>query len=154
MATDASTATKTNLNLAKTVGLILSIAGILNAGYLTWTHYGNAKPALCTEGGGCDIVQNSVYATISDVPIALLGLLAYVAVFLGLLLDDALGDLAPALVLGIATIGTLYSVYLTYLELFVLFAICPYCVASALFMVGLLGVAIYRFRQTWLESPG
>ncbi|MEJ2149476.1 MAG: vitamin K epoxide reductase family protein, partial [Chloroflexota bacterium] len=53
----------------------------------------------------------------------------------------------PMLAFGLTLVGTLYSAYLTYLELFVIFAICPYCVTSAVIMVALFGLALYRLLQ-------
>ena len=57
----------------------VAAAGVAVAGYLTYVHY---RPAalICTGGGGCEAVQDSSYAEIAGIPVALLGLLAYVAV--------------------------------------------------------------------------
>lgn len=139
-------------DVTRIVGIVLSVAGLLDAGYLSWLHLIDSRPALCTQGGGCDIVQNSAYAEIGGLPISLLGFVGYVFILLGLLLERRLGEWGPVLVLGAAVIGTLYSAYLTYLELFVLHAICPYCAASAICMLGLLVVAIYRLRRSWLDT--
>ena len=48
-------------------------AGIATAGYLTYVHY---EPAalICTGSGGCETVQDSDYAVLAGVPIAVLGL--------------------------------------------------------------------------------
>ena len=137
---------------ARLIGSLLATAGLVNAGYLSWLHLSDRTALLCTEGGGCDLVQNSVYSQIGGVPIALIGLAGYAFILLGLAFEERLAEWGPPLVLGASLIGTLYSAYLTYLELFVLHAICPYCVASAAFMVGLLIIAISRFRQTWREA--
>lgn len=122
----------------------LAALGALVAGYLTWVHYSGAL-ALCSGAGGCEQVQASRYALVAGVPVALLGLLLYLAL-LGLGLGRILaGGHAPEWVLltmfGLALAGTLYSAYLTYLELFVIHAICPWCVTSAVLITALCTLA-------------
>ena len=122
----------------------LAALGVVVAGYLTWVHYSGAL-ALCSGAGGCEQVQASRYAMVAGVPVALLGLLLYLAL-LGLSLVRVwLGARAPEAVLlalfGLALAGTLYSAYLTYLELFVIHAVCPWCVTSALTVAALCALA-------------
>ena len=123
--------------LALTV-MLLSAAGGGVAVVLASFHYSPETTALlCTTAGGCETVNSSPYSTIAGVPIALLGLAAYVVIG-GLALMStragAWGGRAPLAVFGLSLVGVLYSVYLTYLELFVIRAICPWCVASAVIM--------------------
>ena len=58
----------------------------------------------------------------------------------------------PILLFGLTLAGVLYSAYLTYIELFVISAICPFCVLSALCLVGLLYVSTIRLRNQWREA--
>ncbi len=127
------------------IQLILVVAGIGIASYLTYVKLFNVA-AYCAGVGDCDTVQNSPYAMLLGVPVAVWGLLSYLAL-LGLWLVKrsdwrGLGHLASqAFFLG-ALIGVLYSAYLTYLELFVINAICPWCVASAIVMTALFVLSI------------
>ena len=141
----------TTWSASRLIGALLSLAGIADSGYLSWLHLNDSIAAGCSEGSSCDIVQHSVYSEIAGVPIALLGLAGYALILLALLFDKKPDDWGRLVTLGISLIGVLYSAYLTYVELFVLHAICPYCVASAIFMVGLLWVAIVRTRPILLE---
>jgi uncharacterized membrane protein len=109
--------------------LVLALAGIGIAGYLTYVHYEELSP-LCTTGG-CEKVQSSEYAKVSGVPVPLIGLVGYVAIFASLLVRGELARLATA---AMAYGGFVFSVYLTYLELFTIEAICQWCVASAVVM--------------------
>lgn len=119
----------------------LSLAGTLVAGYLTWLHVTGAS-ALCTGLGGCEAVQGSRFAWVGPVPVAMLGLVAYLALLLLSLWRWGGGPAWVSLALfGLAVAGVLYSGYLTYLELFVIGAICPWCVASAMIILALAGVA-------------
>ena len=113
---------------------VLGVAGMGVAAYLTYTHYADEVVA-CGGLGRCETVQQSEYATIAGIPVALLGGLAataLVAVALsrlgGLPLAVEWGSLAT---LGLTTASVAFAAYLTYVELFVLEAICIYCVALA-----------------------
>ncbi len=111
---------------------VLAVAGIGISSYLTYTHYFN-KEVVCGLGGQCEYVQNSNYASVGSVPLALLGIFMYgglllAAVYWAL---DVLDDRRPVLYWGLALTGTGYAAYLTYVELEVLHAICVWCVASA-----------------------
>lgn len=121
---------------ALTPGLCLLGVGV--SSYLLWVRLGGSS-ALCTGFGGCDLVNASRYAQIGTIPVSLLGLIGYLGI-LGLSLWRSWGGpwVLSLLIFGMALGGFLYSVYLTYLELFVIFAVCPWCVASALFMTGIL----------------
>ncbi len=105
---------------------VVALTGIGVAAYLTWVHFDDAA-LVCVAGGGCETVQESDYATIAGVPVALLGLGAYV-VLLGLILWDT-----PSARLGaavIAFVGLVFSLYLVALQLFVIDAVCIWCLAS------------------------
>ncbi len=127
---------------------MLALAGSGVAGYLTLVAF---DPALLVCGlGDCSTVQNSPYAKIAGVPIALLGLAMYLVLFVLSLARWRWwqrADILTSVNAGIALAGTLYSVYLTYLELFVIHAICQWCVASALIVTGLLLVEFWGLRQ-------
>ena len=104
----------------------VALAGITVAGYLTWAHFGDEAVA-CIAGSDCETVQESEYAEVAGIPVALLGLIAY-SVVVGLIWWDA-----PTALLGAATIsfvGLLFSVYLLALQLFVIDAICAWCLAN------------------------
>jgi uncharacterized membrane protein len=116
---------------------LLALAGMGVSAYLSWTHLADQSVA-CGQSQDCDIVQQSVYSEVGGVPIALLGLGAYMALFALSLLrgrsPQELADYVPLAVFGISLIGVLYSAYLTYLELYVIYAICRWCVSSAIFI--------------------
>lgn len=129
---------------------ILALMGMGISGYLTITKLSNTT-AVCLGLGECESVQNSPYAVIFGIPIALLGFLAYAMILFlwwwGLSPARANSDLAPVGIFGISLFGFLYSAYLTYLELFIIEAICPWCVASAIVMTLIMlisGVQSYR----------
>jgi uncharacterized membrane protein len=128
---------------------LLSLAGMGVSAYLTWTHLAHQSVA-CGQSQGCDIVQQSVYSEIAGFPVALLGLIAYTALFLLTLLQDRVpnpwGDYVPLAIFGISLVGVLYSAYLTYLELFVIHAICRWCVSSAVIITAILLLSLPDLR--------
>ena len=139
-ATTRRLATDPRLRLAI---VILCILGIGDAGYLTYVHSSGAK-ALCTFGGGCETVQTSRWATLDGVPIAILGLIGYIAILLSLAVRH---ELARAAAFGIAVVGFGFSVYLTYRELFTIKAICQWCVGSAVLMTALTVLTTVRLSR-------
>lgn len=123
-----------------------ALIGLVDSLYLTWYKLGGTVP-LCEGFGDCDAVNNSRFAEIGGIPIALLGAGAYL-VILGLhgaewknVLDSETANLG---VFGLGLAGTLYSAYLTYIELFVLRAVCPFCVLSAVAITVIFGASIAR----------
>jgi uncharacterized membrane protein len=115
---------------------VVALAGIGIAAYLTWVHYDEGA-LVCVAGGGCETVQQSSYAEIARLPVALLGLVSY-AIVLGLIVWDA-----PYARLGAASlafIGLAFSVYLLVLQLFVIDAVCVWCLANDVLIAPALAV--------------
>jgi uncharacterized membrane protein len=106
----------------------LCLAGIGIAGYLTYVHYAGLQP-VCGISHGCETVQTSRYAGLIGIPVALLGLITYIAVFISLRLR---GDRPLLAGYSLTLIAFAFSVYLTYREVFTIHAICSWCVSSAI----------------------
>lgn len=113
----------------------LAAVGAAIAGYLVYTRYTNTRIACAT--GGCEIVQSSKYAELSGVPVAVLGLAAYLFLLATALSASELARAAGAIV---AVAGAAFSLYLVYLQVAVIDAICQWCVISDVVMC-LLAVA-------------
>jgi uncharacterized membrane protein len=107
---------------------LVALAGVGVAGYLTWAHFADSS-VLCVAGGGCETVQESEYAEIAGIPVAVLGLGAY-AIILGLVAWDTVGARLAAA--SLAFVGLLFSLYLLALQLFVIEAVCVWCMANDL----------------------
>jgi uncharacterized membrane protein len=132
------------------LGLGLAVAGIGVAGYLTWVHYADLETVCVGGGGGCERVQSSEYAELAGIPVALLGLVGYLAIAAAIALPGEAARMAAAL---LALAGAGFSLYLTYLELFEIDAICQWCVASAVLMCALAVVTLLRLRDTGASEP-
>jgi uncharacterized membrane protein len=114
--------------------LAVAIVGGLIAIYMTIFKL-TSNDAMCLGNGGCSTVNASPYSEIYGIPVAVVGLLGYLAILASLLLEnyiDFFKDNGPLLDFGMGLVGVVYSAYLTYLEFYVIHAVCPFCVASAI----------------------
>ena len=118
----------------------LSLLGVGIAGYLSWIKLTDTE-AFCGGVGDCSTVQNSAYAYLMGIPVAYLGLLAYLVILAVALFNlrakpeqRAWSDL---LLFALAVGGFAFSAYLTYTEVFILHEICPWCVASFLNLIAI-----------------
>ena len=130
---------------------ILSVLGVGVSSYALWQHYAPLGAAFCNvnETFSCDIVNKSEFSEFLGVPVAGIGLVAYLgflAVSIGVLIDRAA---APRVLpwLLVAAIGGLgFSAYLTYIEFFVIGAVCILCVTSQALILGISGGAAVAYR--------
>ncbi len=114
----------------------VALAGMAVAGYLTWVHYDEAA-LVCVAGGGCETVQQSSYAELAGIPVALLGLLGYAVILALVLWDSPNARLGAA---ALAFVGLAFSVYLIVLQLFVIDAVCVWCLANDVLIAPALAV--------------
>src|SRR5690348_5583965 len=94
------------------VSIGLTVLGLLVAGYLTWTHYTNTSVQCLGGSNECDTVQQSIYSSVAGIPVALLGLLAYIFIMGVLLVEERGGRLsehAPLILFGATLVGVAYS---------------------------------------------
>ncbi len=131
--------------------ILLSALGAVDATYLLiYKLTGNNR--MCLGSGGCHDVNFSPYSEIYGIPLALIGLLAFLALLAVLLAERRFrlaAENGPLVVFGMGLVGVAYSAYLTYLELYVIHAVCPFCVASAVIFLLIFILAIVRLvRQT------
>ena len=128
---------------------LVALAGAAVAGYLTYVHY-QPDALICTSGGGCETVQDSSYAELVGIPVALLGLIAFLAVLVLVAWDS---ELARTLAAAIALTGVGFAVYLLVLQAFVIDAWCVWCLANDVLIVPLLAVlTVWRARN--LQAAG
>jgi uncharacterized membrane protein/thiol-disulfide isomerase/thioredoxin len=130
---------------------ILAVVGLGVSLYLAYVEIGHVE-AVCGPVGECNIVQTSQYASILGIPVAVLGVLNYVAI-LALWAVQSLStgrwaDLAGRALIVLTIIGVLFSVYLTLLELFVIRAVCAWCLSSAVITTLIMLLVLLPVTQT------
>jgi len=148
------TARKAPLGPEEYLGLRMAIAssfiGFTVAGVLVLNHFEVADAAFCSVGDwlSCNTVNRSDYSVILGVPVALIGMLGFLAVTA---LSTArmvaprrgLGLRAPPLLTAAVGAGLSFGAYLSLVEVFVLRVVCLLCVLS-LVAFAAAGVALRR----------
>ncbi|MEZ4644457.1 MAG: vitamin K epoxide reductase family protein [Chloroflexota bacterium] len=134
----------------------LVLLGLVVASYLAYVEV-QEVPAVCGPVGHCNVVQASPYARILGVPVAVLGLINYVAVG-GLWLWQLARkqqNLAVYGLLALTVAGTFFSIYLTSLELFAIKAVCAWCLTSSVVTTLLMVVVVAALtkRPSPLNQP-
>src|ERR1019366_9319520 len=135
----------------RTTLLVLSVIGVCLAAYLTYVHYSGTTPPCSIKGNPCSQVQKSRYAELVGVPVALMGLIGYIAILGSLLAPDS--ERMRFATMAVALGGFGFSMYLTYREVFTLHKICEWCVGSAVLLTVIMCLAIWRFLRGEIPSP-
>lgn len=114
------------------VVIILALFGLIDAVYLTATHY-SGEAVSCSVLRSCEQVLNSKYSTFVGVPVAAFGVVYYVSLFLLAYYYNLTGNKVLWRLLQIVIIiGVIVTAGLIYLQLAVIHAICQYCMLSAI----------------------
>lgn len=134
---------------------LLALVGFFIALYL-WLHaLGFGGPLKCGTGA-CETVQSSPQAVQLGIPVALYGVVGYLALFIVALIALRPAALAERkwslLLVGLSTGGVVFTLYLTYLELFVIHAICRWCVTSAVVITATWIVALLSLRSPAIRT--
>jgi uncharacterized membrane protein len=125
-----------------------SYAGFVVSLYLTFVHY-RGYVSHCYVVEGCEQVQTSRFAVIFGVPVALLGLLFFTAMFylgIGVLTRSSVKLVRAYKVL--AYLGALAAVPLFLVQAIALRAFCTYCVLTEIILLAMWGVSFV------LTAPG
>jgi uncharacterized membrane protein len=120
---------------------VLALAGAAVAGYLVWVRETGATLVCAT--GGCGTVQSSQYAEVAGVPVALLGLAAYVVLLSTALVAGETARLAQA---AVALGGVIFSAYLLYVQVAVIGEVCDWCLVSDAIVTLIATLALLRLR--------
>lgn len=131
---------------------LLALPGLLVSYFLLLYHNGKLI-AVCSPSGwdDCGIVSGpgAPFSSIGPIPVALIGLVGYVVIFLLTWLPDWLPSLKtylPELLLGTVSLALIITAGLTALELFVIHAVCRYCLISAAIIIAMFVLAISYLR--------
>lgn len=129
--------------------ILISLIGILDASYLTFEHF-SINNIICNINDTCNIVLTSKYAEILGVPLAILGLMYYLTIFINSFLFKITKYTGYKLILLYLPIFSFFfSIWLVYLQLFILNSICIYCMASAIIstMIFILSIMLNKSKR-------
>ncbi len=129
--------------------LVLAAIGTLVSIYMTIFKL-TQNESMCLGNGGCSVVNNSIYAAVYGVPVAVVGICGYALIFAALLLQSRIAFLqlnGILLVFGLALAGFLFTLYLVYVEVALIHALCPFCVTSQVSMTLLFILSVTRLAR-------
>ena len=140
---------RTDRRLKLAIRLVI-IPGLVAASYLTYAKLTDTTIA-CGVGGGCNAVNNSEWSEVFGVPVTLLGMIAYVLLFLSTFIKAELGKTLGAF---LAVTGAAFSIFLQYEALVVMELTCPWCLTSAVAMLLLAGLTVWRLLRLPSDLDG
>jgi uncharacterized membrane protein len=120
----------------------LALAGASIAGYLTYSKLTDSRIACAI--GGCETVQDSRYAELLGIPVATVGLVAYLLIGASALSSREAVRLAAA---SIAVAGVVFSGYLVVVQAAVIDAFCLWCLASDAVITLLAAATLLRLSR-------
>jgi uncharacterized membrane protein len=128
--------------------LVLSIAGLAVASYLTYEHFTAGTTLACPNTGvvNCAKVTSSQYSKVFGIPVAVLGL-AFFAAMTALSLPPMWRTSSPwpsRLRLTAVVVGVVFVCYLIWAELFQIDAICLWCTVVHALTLVLFALVIIR----------
>ena len=126
----------------------LAVAGVVVSSISLRHHYSTSQESFCnlSETVNCDIVNRSVYSKIGPIPVALIGILGYLALLaLATIYRDT--PQTPTVLLSGSILGLAFALYLTYIEGHILGVWCILCLTSLelIFDIAVLS-AILKFK--------
>lgn len=129
---------------------LLAAAGVVLSSLSLVHHYGTSKSSFCdlSETVNCDVVNRSEYSTLLGIPVALIGVLGYLALLVLATLYRQRRE-TPKLLFWGAMAGLGFALYLTYIEGFVLATWCVLCLSSlcTIFTIALLSFALIAISK-------
>jgi uncharacterized membrane protein len=122
--------------------VVLDVAGLLIAGYLSVVEVGGGVPA-CGPLRGCETVATSEYARIGGIPVAVFGVaLSLILLTLAFAWIRTDNPLLLDVHCGLSLIGVIFEVYFLTLQVFVIRAVCVWCTLYGLTLIARFVVAL------------
>jgi len=126
--------------------VVLVVLGLLVSIYMTIYKITN-DDKMCLGSGDCSTVNSSIYAEVNGIPVAVFGIVGYLAILAVLVFEkrnrffEVNGTL---MIFGMALTGFLFTLWLVYVEIALIDALCPFCVTSQVSMTLIFIMAVIR----------
>ena len=124
----------------------LVVLGLLVSIYMT-IYKVTSNNAMCLGSGDCSTVNASKYADVNGIPVAVFGVIGYLAI-LGVHSFENRNRFfeqnSTLMIFGMALTGFIFTVWLIYVEVAILKALCPFCVTSQVAMTIIFMIAVTR----------
>ena len=126
--------------------VVLVILGVLVSIYMT-IYKVTSNESMCLGSGDCSVVNASNYSEVNNIPVAVIGVLGYLAI-LGVHFFENRNSFfkqnGTLMIFGMALTGFLFTVWLIFVEIVYLKAICPFCLTSQAAMTIIFIIAVIR----------
>ena len=131
---------------ASITALIVAVLGLAVSVYLTIEHYSSASLLACPESAtiNCAKVTTSRWSHLAGIPVAVLGLVFFVAMVALLTPLAWRQPRLDAVRVAATAIGTVMVLYLVWIELFRVDAICLWCTAVHVCTIVLLTAVLWH----------
>jgi uncharacterized membrane protein len=128
------------------VSVALAVLGLLVSIYMT-IYKVTSNNAMCLGSGDCSTVNASRYSEVNGIPVAVFGVLGYLAILATHYFENRnrfFKQNSTLMIFGMALTGFLFTVWLIYVEVAILKALCPFCVTSQTAMTLMFMIAVMR----------
>jgi uncharacterized membrane protein len=129
------------------VGLV--VLGLAVSIYMT-IYKVTSNNAMCLGSGDCSTVNASRYSEVYGIPVAVFGVLGYLAILVTHYFENGnqfFKQNGTLMVFGMALTGFLFTLWLIYVEAALLKAFCPFCVTSQAAMTIIFIIAVARLAK-------
>ena len=126
--------------------IALSVVGLLVSIYMT-IYKISSNDKMCLGSGDCSTVNASIYSEVNGIPVAVIGILGYLAILAIHYFEDRnrfFKENSTLMIFGLALTGFLFTVWLIYVEIALLKALCPFCLTSQAAMTLIFIIAVIR----------
>jgi uncharacterized membrane protein len=128
------------------VSIALVVLGLLVSIYMV-IYKVTSNNAMCLGSGDCSTVNASRYSEVYGIPVAVFGVLGYLAILATHYSENRnrfFKQNSTLMIFGMALTGFLFTVWLIYVEVALLKALCPFCVTSQTAMTIIFIIAVIR----------
>jgi len=125
---------------------VLVVLGLLVSIYMTIYKITSNK-SMCLGSGDCSTVNSSRYSEVNGIPVAIIGILGYLAILAVLYFEKRnsfFKQNGTLMIFGMALTGFLFTIWLIYVEVALINAICPFCLTSQAAMTLIFIIAVIR----------
>jgi len=133
------------------LAILFTVIGLLVSIYMTIFKITNNE-SMCIGSHGCSIVNSSRYSEVNGIPVAVIGVVGYLAILAALLLEQRPGFFqqnGTLLFFGLSLTGFLFTLYLIFVEVALIKAYCPFCITSQIVMTLIFIISVIRLvRQS------
>ena len=125
---------------------IFAILGFIDSSFLTVEHFANVIPPCTTSG--CETVLTSSYSTMFGIPVALLGIIYYLLISIGLFAHiESKHEPSLRAILLLTVTGFVMSMWFVAAQAFIIHSYCLYCLGSATISTILFGTSVYVLKK-------